>query len=124
MAAAACANPASTLGTSVPTVWSASPSRARFGDVVVVLFLLTQCFDGVLTYVGVMTFGIGVEANPILAALMLEFGAGAGLIGAKVVASALGIVLHLRQVHGAVAALTTFYIAVAIVPWTAILLDV
>ena len=122
MAAAGYANPATVLGTSVPTVWSGSPSRSRFGDVVLVLFLLAQCFDGVFTYVGVTTFGIGVEANPILAAVMLEFGAGAGLIGAKVVASALGIALHLRAVHGAVAALTAFYITVAIVPWTAILL--
>ena len=89
---------------------------------ILVLFLLAQCLDGVFTYVGVKTFGMGVEANPLIAALMLEFGAGAALIAAKTVAGVLGIALHLRHVHGAVAALTLFYAAVALGPWTAILI--
>jgi len=87
-----------------------------------VLFLLAQCFDGIFTYVGVTAFGVAVEANPLIAALMVEFGAGAALIGAKTVAGLLGIALHLREVHGAVAGLTIFYVAVAIIPWTAILI--
>ena len=87
-----------------------------------VLFLLAQCLDGVFTYVGVKTFGLAVEANPVIAALMLEFGAGMALIGTKVVAALLGIALHLREVHGAVAGLTLFYIAIALVPWTTILI--
>ena len=99
-----------------------SSTRTLFGELMLVLFLLAQCFDGVLTYVGVKTFGVGVEANPLIAALMLEFGAGAALVGAKVTASVLGIALHLREVHGAVAALTLFYLAIAIAPWAAILL--
>jgi hypothetical protein len=70
----------------------------------------------------VTTFGIAAEANPLLAALMVEFGAATGLIGAKTLAGALGIALHLREVHGAVAGLTAFYFAIAILPWTAILL--
>lgn len=109
-------------GTTVPTGWNGSLSRTRFGEVMLVLFLLAQCFDGVLTYVGVKTFGVGVEANPLITALMLEFGVGAALLGAKVTAGLLGIALHLREVHEAVAALTLFYLAIAIVPWAAILL--
>ena len=35
--------------------------------------------------------------------------------------AALGIALHLRQVHSAVALLAVFYLVVAIAPWTAIL---
>jgi hypothetical protein len=104
----------------VPTVWN-PPRPSRFGDVALVLFLLAQCFDGILTYVGVTTFGVGIEANPLLSGLMLRFGEGTALLGAKLVASALGIALHLRQVHTAVALLTLFYVAAAIVPWTAIL---
>ena len=122
MAATGYAVPATFTGTSVPRVWSGSPTRSRFGDIVLVLFLLAQCLDGVFTYVGVKTFGLAVEANPVIAALMLEFGAGVALIGAKVVAALLGIALHLREVHGAVAGLTLFYIAIALVPWTTILI--
>jgi hypothetical protein len=99
--------------------WGGVPSW--LGNLLLVLFLLAQCFDGVLTYVGVVTFGIGVEANPIITNLMLRFGEGAGLLGAKLVAAGLGIALHLRQVHLALAVLTAFYLGVAILPWAAIL---
>ena len=108
-------------GSDVPKVWNRPGLRSRFGDVVLVLFLLAQCLDGVFTYVGVVTFGIGIEANPVIAALMMYFGEAAALLGAKIVASALGIALHLRQVHSAVALLAVFYLTVAILPWTAIL---
>jgi uncharacterized membrane protein len=89
--------------------------------VVVVVFLLAQCFDGVFTYVGVLTFGLSIEANPLIATLMDTFGHGVALTGAKMVAAVLGICLHLRQVHSAVAVLAGFYILVAIVPWVMIL---
>lgn len=121
MAASAYAAPASFLGTSVPNVWNQPVRRSLFGDVALVGFLLAQCFDGVLTYVGVLTFGLGIEANPIVAALMSAFGNGPALVGAKTTAATLGICLHLREVHGAVALLTGFYVTVAIVPWTVIL---
>jgi len=107
--------------TAAPTVWSRRVSRSLFGDVAVTLFLLAQCFDGVFTYVGVASFGMSVEANPIIAALMTTFGQGAALTGAKIVAAALGICLHLREVHGAVALLTGFYFAAAILPWSVVL---
>jgi hypothetical protein len=108
-------------GTAVPLDWKARATRSAFGDIALTLFLLAQCFDGVFTYVGVKSFGIGIEANPIIAALMAAFGHGPALAGAKVVAGGLGICLHLREVHTAVAVLTGFYVAVAIVPWAAIL---
>jgi uncharacterized membrane protein len=109
------------FGSTVPTVWSRPARRSLFGDVAVTLFLLAQCFDGVFTYVGVASFGISVEANPIIVSLMTTFGQGVALTGAKLVAAALGMCLHLREIHGAVALLTGFYIAAAIVPWTALL---
>ena len=107
------------VDTPVPQLWSRR--RSLFGDLVLVVFLLAQCFDGVFTYVGVMTFGIGVEANPIISTLMTHLGHGTALMSAKIVAAILGIVLHLRQVHGAVALLTVFYLTVAILPWTFLL---
>lgn len=121
MQATAYAAPAPLLGSTLPRVWNAPVRRSIFGDTVLVLFLLAQCFDGVFTYVGVLSFGLHIEANPVIASLMAVFGQGPALAGAKIVAGALGICLHLREVHGAVAALTAFYVVAAIAPWTAIL---
>jgi hypothetical protein len=86
-----------------------------------VAFLLVQCFDGVFTYVGVSAFGLGIEANPLVAGLMTHLGLGAGLLSAKMTAAVLGILLHCRQVHLVVAVLTGFYAAAAIGPWAMIL---
>jgi uncharacterized membrane protein len=92
-----------------------------FGDLVLLVFLLAQCFDGVFTYVGVVSYGANIEANPLIAAMMAHLGHGVALVGAKSVAGLLGCALHFRQVHSAVAALALFYLAVAVVPWIAIL---
>jgi hypothetical protein len=121
MAAGSCTAAGGLDGITVPRMWKAAAQRSRLGDVAVVLFLLAQCFDGVFTYVGVVTFGIHVEANPLIGGLMLRFGEGLGLLGAKVVAAVLGIALHLREVHVAVALLALFYYVAAILPWTALL---
>jgi uncharacterized membrane protein len=125
MANPAYADPALFLGHS-RKAWVAllSPGggrRSLFGDFVLLVFLLAQCFDGVFTYVGVMAYGAGIEANPLIASLMATFGHGTALMGAKILAASLGIMLHLRHVHSAVAVLSVFYIAVAIVPWSMIL---
>jgi nitrate reductase gamma subunit len=118
---AACADPGLLLTRPATSqIWTcARPSI--FGDVVVIVFLLAQCFDGVFTYVGVMSFGLSIEANPLIATLMTTFGHGVALTAAKMVAAALGICLHLRHIHSAVAVLAGFYIIVAIVPWLMIL---
>jgi hypothetical protein len=115
------ANPAAFWGSSVPALSSRPALRSRFGDFVLLLFLLAQCFDGVFTYVGVTIFGIGIEANPLIAALMLHLGHGTALLGAKTLAVFLGIALHLRQTHTVIALLTALYVAASIVPWVTIL---
>jgi len=94
---------------------------AWFGKVALVFFLLMQCLDGVLTYLGVTAFGIGMEGNPIVAALMTEMGHGLGLLSAKVAAAALGVCLHLNQIHSVVALLAGFYLTAAVAPWMLIL---
>ena len=96
----------------------------RFGDAVIVLFLLAQAADGVMTYVGVTTLGVHLEANPLLAALMQAFGQGTAVAAAKVVASGLGISLHLIGVHRVLAVLTGVYLVAAILPWAGLLLSV
>ena len=95
--------------------------RSRFGDAVIVLFLLAQAADGVMTYVGVTTFGVHLEANPLLASLMDVFGYGTAVTGAKVVASGLGISLHLVGVHRILAILTGVYLVAAVLPWAGLL---
>jgi mannose/fructose/N-acetylgalactosamine-specific phosphotransferase system component IIC len=93
-----------------------------FGDIAVIGFLLVQCLDGVFTYLGVSIWGPSIEANPIISAAMSVVGLATGLAGAKLVAVGFGIVLHLRRVHTLVAFLTLVYVAVAILPWTALFL--
>jgi hypothetical protein len=96
-------------------------SRSRFGDIALVVFLLMQVSDGVLTYIGVLTFGPAIEGNPLIAWLMGAFGYGPGLTAAKVAAGAFGIALHLSDVHRAVAALAGFYLFAAVGPWLTLL---
>jgi hypothetical protein len=52
---------------------------------------------------------------------MKVMGGGAALVGAKLVAGSLGILLHLTGVHRIVAALTCLYFAAAVVPWARLL---
>ena len=101
--------------------WGVPARRSLFGAVVLLVFLMAQCLDGVLTYVGVVTYGTTIEANPIIATMMAHFGHGVALMAAKTIAGLLGICLHLRQVHLAVAVLAVFYVGVAVIPWVAIL---
>ena len=96
--------------------------RSAFGDLVVVSFLIVQCLDGVLTYLGVSIWGPSIEANPLISSAIAVAGPIPGLAGAKLVAIALGIILHLRRVHNVVALLTLIYLTVAILPWTALFL--
>ena len=98
--------------------------RSRFGDAVILLFLLAQAADGVMTYVGVTTLGVHLEANPLLASLMNSFGEGTAVTAAKVVASGLGISLHLIGVHRILAVLTGIYLLAAVLPWMGLLLMV
>ena len=96
-------------------------ARTVFGDVVVLLFLLSQAADGVLTYIGVSTIGLHIEANPLLVALMITFGQGVAVAGAKVMAAGLGVSLHLFGVHRVLAVLTGLYLMAAVIPWVGVL---
>jgi hypothetical protein len=95
--------------------------RNVFGDIALVMFLVAQALDGVLTYVGVSTFGLRMEGNPFVGWLMASMGEAAGLATAKLAAGFFGIALHLSAVHKTVAVLAVFYVAVAVAPWVAIL---
>ena len=58
---------------------------------------------------------IWIEANPIISSAITAGGVVVGLGGAKAVAMAFGILLHLRGVHTLVAVLTAIYFTVAII---------
>ena len=96
-------------------------ARDVYGNVAVIGFLLVQCLDGMLTYVGIVIWGPAIEANPLITSAVALAGPGAGLTAAKLVAVSCGIVLHLLRVHGIVVLLTAFYLIVAVAPWTALL---
>lgn len=96
-------------------------SGAFLGNVAVIGFLLVQGLDGVFTYVGIAMWGRSIEANPLVSSAVALAGPGAGLVVTKLIAAACGIVLHLRRVHTVIAVLTAFYLAVAVLPWTAVL---
>jgi hypothetical protein len=93
-----------------------------FGDLALVLFVLVQLLDGVLTYAGVRIWGPGIEANPLISSAMMSAGPGISLASAKLIAVACGLILYIHQTHRVVALLTVFYVAAAIVPWTALLI--
>lgn len=99
----------------------AARARPLVGKIALGAFLMTQLLDGLCTYAGVLTFGIGVEANPLVASLMNHMGHAPGLLSAKIAASGFGICLYLREIHSVVALLAGVYFTAAIVPWAMIL---
>ena len=71
MEASACAGPGILCGTQMPNVGRSFP-RGWCGNAIVLAFLISQFLDGIFTYVGVVTFGMAIEANPIVAGLMTQ----------------------------------------------------
>lgn len=92
-----------------------------FGNLAVIGFLLVQYLDGFYTYAGFGIWGLSIEANPLIRMVAGLVGPGTGLAAAKVVAIGFGMMLHLKGVHAAVAALTGIYLVLSILPWTALL---
>ena len=93
------------------------PIPHRVGDLAVLGFIIVQFLDGSLTYLGLHNWGPSIEANPLVSSAVSMVGIGAGLAVTKLVAIAMGMLLHLQGVHRAVALLTAFYVAAAILPW-------
>jgi hypothetical protein len=87
----------------------------------ILAFFFAQALDAAFTYWGVVQHGHGIEANPLLASLMISIGAGPALASAKLTAAGFGMILHLTQVHRIVAALTAFYVCAALLPWVWVL---
>ena len=84
---------------------------------VLLIFLVAQLFDGLLTYIAVAVLGVVGEGNVLLAAAMQVAGAGPTLVAAKALAAACGLLLYVRGFHGILGALTGLYLLAAITPW-------
>jgi uncharacterized membrane protein len=102
-------------------VISPVPSRSLFAPGTLVAFVVAQLCDGVLTYVGVHTFGQGIEANPILSWYIGALGAGAALFAAKGLAIACALLLYRFAHYRTIGALTVMYFAMAVHPWVTLL---
>jgi len=85
--------------------------------VLLVLFIVLQAADGLLTYAAVERFGTIAEGNPILATWIMLTGSGPALIGAKALACFCGGVLYFAGVHHVLAGLSALYLFAAVVPW-------
>ena len=96
--------------------------RSLFGDGVLLVFLAAQLCDGVLTYIGVHTFGQGIEANPIVRWYITVIGLSGALIATKGMAVMCAAVLHHFARHRLLGALTILYLAIAVRPWVDLLM--
>ena len=91
--------------------WIMSP-----GPLVLVLFLVLQVADGLLTYGAVSIFGVAAEGNPLLEAWIHIAGPGPALFGAKLLACICGGILYVLHVRRTLAALTFLYLVAAVGP--------
>jgi len=91
-------------------------------NLIFVCFLLVQLFDGWATVHGVSLFGSSVEGNPLFRFLMERYDVLAVVATAKLACMASGYVLLILKHYFVLAALTIFYLVVAVFPWAFILL--
>jgi hypothetical protein len=89
-------------------------------QLIVAVFLLAQACDGLLTYAAIQLFGLSAEGNPLLLTWMGLVGPESAILGAKLLASACGVLLHYLGTHRVLLGLTVLYGIAAIGPWLAI----
>jgi uncharacterized membrane protein len=87
-----------------------------------IAFVVAQLCDGVLTYIGIRTFGLDIEANPIISWYIEALGAGTALMAAKGLAIACATLLYRFAHYRTIGALTAMYFTMAIRPWVSLLL--
>lgn len=100
-------------------------SKSELAFIAITLAFL-QILDGVLTGVGVMTFGTDIEANLIIKTLMINFGVFTALVAVKsfalvVIAALCSMVNKITWLAAAMKCIIVLYIFAAIIPWIMIL---
>lgn len=93
-----------------------------FGNAMLLAFFVVQVLDGVLTYLGVVTYGVEVEGNPIVAWYIAELGAGLAIPATKGFAAVCAATLHYYSRHRTLGLLTILYLTAAVWPWTRLLI--
>src|SRR5262245_3253497 len=91
------------------------------GRALLLAFIATQVADGWLTYLGLVNFGLHIEANPVVAWYVATCGPGVGMLATKGFAVACALPLYKRALHSILALLTAFYVVTAILPWLHVL---
>jgi hypothetical protein len=89
---------------------------------------LCQVFDGILTFFGLYLLGVEMEGNSFLRMLITAYGAAPILVGIKMGAIALVVILtahaHRRRwVRPLILMMVTIYVVLAVVPWVYIISD-
>jgi hypothetical protein len=95
--------------------------RIAKAELVFLAFVAVQVLDGVMSYIGVNTFGHWIEANPLVGWYASTFGPAVAFTVVKLFAVACGAMLYMLARHRTVAALTLFYLTFAVVPWVHVL---
>ena len=103
---------------------AAQAGGLSFTRLTLLLFLVFQAADGLMTYGVASLFGADVEGNPLIATWMQIVGVGPAVFIAKVASAAGGILLYVRGVHFWLAACTVFYAFGAVIPWLRVLATV
>ena len=103
--------------TSVSLHASSTRQLPWFGNVVIVVFLVSQALDGIFTYLGISAFGLS-EGNPLIALSFHHAGVGPALTLAKMLAVGCSMLLHLFELHRTLAVLTVLYLSLAVLPWS------
>jgi hypothetical protein len=93
------------------------PGSQTRGIAALALFTTVQIVDAIWTAHGIARFGVGIEANPILYALVSFCGVTGALVVAKSVAIFSGAFLHFTSRDLVLSLLTVVYVFGAILPW-------
>ena len=98
-------------------LWQLDREMRPSPRLILLIFLIAQICDGLLTYTAVAVLGVVEEGNMLLATAMQMAGAGPALFGAKAIAAACGLLLYARGLYLVLGVLTGFYMVAAITPW-------
>jgi hypothetical protein len=93
------------------------PTHVRAAQAIWIAFVLVQALDGVMTFVGMHTFGPSIEANPLIAWYAHALGPAVAISAAKLFAVGCGVALYLTAHYRTIAALALTYVLAALGPW-------
>jgi hypothetical protein len=96
-------------------------ASVRLGRLTLILFVVLQAADGLMTFGAVKIFGSAAEGNPILETWIQLAGPGAALLGAKGIACGGAVLLYASGRWKILVGLTGILVAGAVLPWLAVL---